>query len=173
MSTIIEMLEVRAKNESKIRAVLKRSIAFNPGTYAPAFPYIEPWVAKEDNKWKRTVYYLIAGVWALHWREGIGRNQNFPEVCRRLYLEKKKSPSVEKRFITLLDADEDEVPYRLRQMVALLRDYPVDFDSLLKDLLSWNHPDKFIQVKWARKFYQNEETGNDEVETSKIKGGSR
>ena len=44
------------------------------------------------------------------------------------------STSTERRFINLLDADTDQLLHRLRQMIALLKDQPIDFDALpLKD----------------------------------------
>ncbi|MCX6340682.1 MAG: type I-E CRISPR-associated protein Cse2/CasB [Candidatus Aureabacteria bacterium] len=153
MSTIIESLEDMAKKESKVRAVLKRSLSFDPGTYPPAFPYVEPRLSSDDNNWKRIVYYLVAGLWARHWRGSNGLGQYLPDACRTLYVKNDKSASIEKRFITLLDADDGQLAYRLRQMLALLKDYPIDFDGLLKDLFSWNHPDKFVQIRWARGFY--------------------
>jgi CRISPR system Cascade subunit CasB len=167
MSTFIEMLEEMAQKESKVRAVLKRSLAFDPGTYPPAFPYVESRLGDDDHKWKRTVYYLVAGLWAQHFREGRVAVQNLSQGCCALYIANDKSPSIEKRFISLLDSDEDQLAYRLRQMVAFLKDYPIDFNVLLKDLISWNHPDKFVQIKWAKSFYQTESVFDNKPEIQK------
>jgi CRISPR system Cascade subunit CasB len=65
------------------------------------------------------------------------------------------STSTERRFIALLDADSDQLPHRLRQMAALLKEQPLDFDALLNDLLYWNSDKKRTQHVWARDFYQN------------------
>jgi len=169
MSTLIEMLEEMAKKESKVRAVLKRSLAFDPGAYPPAFPYVEPRFDDDDGKWKRTVYYLVAGLWAQHFREARGAEQSLPAACSSHFVANDKSPSIEKRFIALLDADEDQLAHRLRQMVALLKDYAINFDSLLKDLLSWNHLDKFVQIRWAKAFYRTEFMTDREPETFNAK----
>jgi CRISPR system Cascade subunit CasB len=39
--------------------------------------------------------------------------------------------------------------------VALLaaREEPLDWDRLLKDCLSWSHPDRYAQVAWAREYW--------------------
>lgn len=169
MSTLIEMLEEMAKKESKVRAVLKRSIAFDPGAYPPAFQYVERRLGDDESKWKRTVYYLAAGLWAQHFREGRGAGQNFPVVCGALYDANDKSASIEKRFIALLDADEGQLAYRLRQMLSLLKDYAIDFDVLCKDLLSWNHTDKFIQIRWAKAFYRTDSVTDNISETANKK----
>jgi CRISPR system Cascade subunit CasB len=161
---MIEFLEGISAKDSKVRAVLKRSVAFEPGSYPPAFPYVEHRLGNDDNNWKRKVFYLISGLWALQRREAQGYKQTLPSACKASYLKSDKSPSLEKRFITLLDSDEEQIAYRLRQMVSLLKDYPIDFDNLLKDLLSWNHPDKWVQIKWAKEFYK----GASEEETEII-----
>jgi CRISPR system Cascade subunit CasB len=81
------------------------------------------------------------------------------------------STSTERRFITLLDADRDQLPHRLRQMIALLKEQIIDFDALLKGLLYWNDAQKRTQNAWARDFYRtlNHEAANEyqiEKETS-------
>ncbi|MEW5895661.1 MAG: type I-E CRISPR-associated protein Cse2/CasB [Candidatus Omnitrophota bacterium] len=165
MKTMIEYLEDMAQRESKIRAALKRSLAFDLGTYPPVFQYIERWIGEDDNDWRRFVYYLVAGLWALQRREsrkGIGLKMT--EAIRMFYFSNEQSPSVERRFIAILDADEGQLAYRLRQMIALLKDYPIDFVDLLRDLLFWNHPDKLVQIKWAKIFYRNSVESN-EAET--------
>jgi CRISPR system Cascade subunit CasB len=72
------------------------------------------------------------------------------------------STSTERRFISLLDADEDQLPHRLRQTVALLKEQPIDFRALLNGVLRWNDDRKFTQIRWARDFYQG---GDDQEET--------
>ncbi len=57
--------------------------------------------------------------------------------------------------INLLDADRDQLPHRLRQMIALLKDYDLDFEALLTGLLSWEDDRKRTQNQWARDFYRN------------------
>jgi CRISPR system Cascade subunit CasB len=162
---MIEFLEGIAEKESKVRAVLKRSLAFDPGLYPPAFPYVEHRLGNDDGNWKRTVFYLVAGLWALRRRESHGQGQTLPSACKEFYLKNEKSPSVEKRFMALLDADDGQLSNRLRQMVTLLKEYPIDFDHLLKDLLSWNHPDKWVQIKWAKEFYKADDNKENVVDT--------
>jgi CRISPR system Cascade subunit CasB len=163
MSGFIEWMESLNEKNSKVRAVLRRSLAFDPGQYIPAYPYVEPFVRDESNSWRREMLYLTAGLWAAHWQEGRSNAPVlFGRACQALYLAKDKSPSIERRFITLLDSDRDQLPHRMRQMLALLKDYPIDFEALLTGLLSWNHERKHTQTTWARVFYRNMQ---DEMET--------
>ena len=156
MSGFIEWLEDLNKKNTKVRAVLRRSLAFDPGTYVSAYPYVESFVKDENNTWRRDIHYLVAGLWAAHWREGRHREPMlFGKACQKLYCEKEKSPSIERRFITLLDSDHGQLPHRLRQMLALLKEYPIDFGALLTSLLYWNDNLKRTQTAWAREFYRN------------------
>lgn len=179
MSEYIAWLEDMNARDTKVCAVLRRSLAFDPGTHIPAFPYVEPFLKGEAEGWRRQMHYLVAGLWAAHWREGRTESKTKLAVAiahydaeRRKGLspkDKDKPTSTERRFITLLDADEDQLPHRLRQMVALLNDQPIDFQALLNDLLYWNRLDKNVQNAWARAFYRTlilTETFDAETETT-------
>ena len=168
MSGFIEWLEDLNKKSTKVRAVLRRSLAFDPGTYVSAYPYVEPFVKDENNTWRRDIHYLVAGLWAAHWREGRSDQQiSIGKASWKLYDERDKSSSIERRFISLLDADHDQLPHRLRQMIALLKEQTVDFDAILRGLLRWNEDKKPIQNAWARDFYLNMNHGVDAESTSR------
>jgi CRISPR system Cascade subunit CasB len=126
-------------------------------------------LGNEDGNWKRFVYYLVAGLWANHRSEVQNRPENLAIACGEFYLKNDRSQSIEKRFIGLLDADEGQLAHRLRQMVAMLKEYSVDFDALREDLLNWNHPEKFVQIRWARAFYRSTTDSNNETETNNVK----
>lgn len=161
MSGFIDWLEDLNASDTKVRAVLRRSLAFDPGEFPSAYPYVEPFVKDEGNSWRRAIFYLVAGLWAAHWREGrTGSPLPFGKACA-VHQMASGSMSTERRFITLLDADRDQLPHRLRQMVALLKEQVIDFDDLLKRLLSWNDDQKRTQNIWARDFYR---TMNHEME---------
>lgn len=164
MSEFIAWLERLNAQDSKARAVLRRSLAFDPGQYRDAYHYVEPFVTGENNTWRWKMHYLVAGLWAAHWREG---RSGLPisvakaaalfdsEKRQKLSLdERRKTTSTEKRFITLLDADQDQLAHRLRQMITLLKERDIDFSALLKDVVYWNDEQKRTQNAWARDFYR-------------------
>lgn len=155
MSGFMSWLEELNGKSTKVRAVLRRSLSFAPGAFVQAFPYVEPFVKDTDHRWRREVHYLVAGLWAAHWREGAsGQAMPIGKACA-VHQSATGSTSTERRFINLLDADTDQLPHRLRQMIALLKDQPIDFDALLKGLLYWNDDEKRTQNKWARDFYRS------------------
>lgn len=154
MSGFIAWLEELNARDTKVRAVLRRSLAFDPGTHIPAFPYVELFLKGEAEGWRRQMHYLAAGLWAAHWREGHPVSAvALAKACAQHQI-KSGSESTERRFIHLLDADLEQLPHRLRQMVALLKEQPIDFQALLDDLLYWNSADKRVQNAWARAFYR-------------------
>jgi len=154
MSGLIAWLEQLTETDGKAKAVLRRSLAFDPGQHIPAFPYVESFLKGEAEGWHRQMHYLVAGLWAAHWREGrAGMPLPLAKACA-IHQLNSGSASTERRFINLLDADREQLPHRLRQMIALLGEQPIDFSALLRDLLDWNCDDKRIQNKWAREFYR-------------------
>lgn len=162
MSGFIEWLEKLNEQDTKVRAVLRRGLAFDPGQFVHAYPYVEPFVKNEGNSWRREMHYLVASLWAAHWREG--RTGSFLSIGRASATHQLKSgsASTEHRFISLLDADPDQLPHRLRQMIAQLKEQDIDFDALLNGLLNWNDEQKRTQNTWARDFYRtlNHDTSN-------------
>jgi CRISPR system Cascade subunit CasB len=155
MSRFIEWLEGMNAKDTKVRAVLRRSLAFEPGAFPSAYPYVEPFVKDDDNTWRREMHYLVAGLWAAHWREGRRDGSISIGTACATHQTASGSPSTERRFITMLDADPDQLPHRLRQVIALLNDQPIDFEALLTGLLYWNSNQKRTQNAWARDFYRN------------------
>lgn len=163
MSEFIEWLEDLNTRDTKVRAVLRRSLAFDPGVFVPAYPYVEPFLKGQDNQWRREMLYLVASLWASHWREGRnGTPLPIGKACAAHQMAS-GSTNTERRFISLLDADCDQLPHRLRQMIALLKEQVIDFDVLLKGILYWNDDQKRTQNSWARDFYRtlNLESTND------------
>jgi CRISPR system Cascade subunit CasB len=165
MSGFIEWLEKLSEKDTKVRAVLRRSLAFDPGAFPPAYPYVEPFLKDLDISWRRGMFYLVAGLWAAHWRQDrTGIPMTIAKACAVFDTEKRSKlgqdermrlSSTEKRFVSLLDADPDQLPNRLRQLMALLKDHAIDFDALLTSLLYWTSDQKSTQNRWARDFYRN------------------
>lgn len=152
---------------------------------AEVVPLVEGFLGRiqdeREDRWERICYYLVAGLWAStvssseleQFRKEV---EEVPEVGQsdegdvnkgyrrtpghaiaQLYLARDQSKSIEQRFIALLDADEEQLPYRLRQMVRLIKSQEgirIHWSELLRDLLAWNRERKPVQQKWARAFYR-------------------
>lgn len=140
-------------------AALRRSLGFAPGTYPPAFPSVERFAAKADDKPSlRQALYLTAGLFALHPLQASGHS--LAAVLARV-MTQRGSLSIEKRFIALLAAEPEELPDHLRQAISLLAAdrVGVDYAELLGDLSVWLQPRAFeerdrLRQRWARTFYR-------------------
>lgn len=69
--------------------------------------------------------------------------------------DKKHSKGLDRRVEILLDAEETQLTFHLRQTVHFLHSKRVriNWASLLEDLIYWSHPDRFIQQRWARSYF--------------------
>lgn len=141
-------------------AILKRSLAFSPGSDPRSFRYVERWTVGTDE-WKREAFYLIAGIFALH---PVSGTTPLPEALADIYRRTEKK-SLEARFLALLDSDRDQLPDRLRRVIALIPDgVGIDWAQLTDDLLRWFVPGRTVQRVWARQFYRGISQVTDEEE---------
>jgi CRISPR system Cascade subunit CasB len=158
IEAFIHYLQDIKKNDRGALASLRHSLAFDPGAYPKAFPYVERFVNKEahENDPYRLALYAVAGLFARHPEHQEKRSlaSAFGELMQR------RSQSIENRFIALLSADAENVVDYLRQTISLLAAESMGFDyaCLLHDLAIWMNPDSerrdSLRKHWARDFYR-------------------
>lgn len=162
-------LSKRSEQDSAVIANLRRSASYEPGLYPPAFPYVEPYV-QNLSEWRRTATYLTAACRALATRREHGDPLTVPRALRALQARSpNSSTSIEKRFQALLDADTDELPWRLRHVINQLAasGTAIDWPGLLDDLRRWPDSRRTIQVRWARQFWSASENNIPSSETAR------
>jgi len=105
-----------------------------------------PLPAAQEN-----MYFLVATLYPL--AEGGGQG-DLGAALRRARQEK-TAKGLDRRVEYLLDADEAQLPFRLRQAIHFLASnrVRVNWPLLLEDLLYWTHPDRFVQQRWARSYF--------------------
>lgn len=61
---------------------------------------------------------------------------------------------LDRRFARLLDADVEDLRFHLRQAVARLTNewLPIDWAQLTRDVLRWDHPQRYVQRRWAKDY---------------------
>lgn len=69
---------------------------------------------------------------------------------------------LDRRFVALLDADEQQLPFRLRQLIMRFKgpDRALDWAQLLHDLTYWHYDDRFVQARWARDYFVKAKPNN-------------
>ncbi|RMX15406.1 type I-E CRISPR-associated protein Cse2/CasB [Vandammella animalimorsus] len=163
--TFIAYLQtLQEKQDLGALAELRRSLAFEPGSYPRAFPYVERFVAKDmhESDARRLALYVVAGLFAVHpqaaghsFAAAFGRLAQL----RKASTEHEYSRSIERRFIALLEADADTLHTHLRHAISLLKasEIGLDYARLLDDAALWmNHRIDVsrLRQRWARDFYR-------------------
>ena len=71
----------------------------------------------------------------------------------------------DKRFKILIASESEDLPFRLRQAVKLIKskNERIDFSALLGDLYVWDKEDRRAQRKWVKGFYNLKEEENNNL----------
>ncbi len=160
-SPFVAYLESLRDNRSAL-AQLRRGLGRPPGTVPDTYPYVVPWLPPGTRRWHEDAYYLLASLFAYHPAAGgTGNMGNHFRLCLR---DAQDATAIERRFMALLAAHPDDLPFFLRQAVSFLcaKEVPVAWNQLLIDLLRWSHPDRYVQRNWAHAFW----AGAHQVETT-------
>ena len=134
-------------------AALRRGLGQPPGTAREMYRYVEPWLSNNPPREVEEAYYLVASLFGYHPEAGgVG---NLGDAFARARDPRGEDTAIERRFTALLAAHPDDLPFYLRQAISFLKakEVPVNWHQLLSDLLAWNHPDGYIQKRWARAFW--------------------
>jgi len=102
-------------------------------------------------------HFAVVSLFCL-WKDDERGSQLPLEECLRRV---KESESLDRRVMSLLDFSWDEHNdlfqaklYRLIQLVkSRAQGFSPDFARLYRDLLYWDHPDRFVQKRWARVYF--------------------
>jgi CRISPR system Cascade subunit CasB len=79
--------------------------------------------------------------------------------------------SLDRRVQTLLDSDREQLPFRLRQAVRLIASHrdsvTLDWAHLLRDVVNWEHPERYVQLRWARDYFVGSQTYSSDEDITK------
>lgn len=105
-------------------------------------------------------YFLVATLYPL--AEPRGGGQSLGAALGRVR-RSRESASLDRRFQSLIDSGREQLPFRLRQAVRLAAatDQPIDWQRLLADILAWEHPDRYVQLSWARDYFVGRPEGDE------------
>lgn len=98
------------------------------------------------------MYFLVATLFPL---ASGGGKENFGGSLRSARKARENTKGLDRRIETLLDADDSQLSFRLRQAVHYLQSnrIPINWELLLSDLLHWTHPERYVQRHWARSYF--------------------
>jgi CRISPR system Cascade subunit CasB len=129
-------------------ADLRSGLGKEPGEMPRVHKHVVPYLPAGyyNDRW----YYVTATLFGAFPRHRSARSLG--AAFRPL---RQKSDSMEARFVAVLNAHSDDLDGHLRHAVSLLETakQPLDWFQFFKDLLQWDHPERHVQLKWARHFY--------------------
>ena len=148
------------------RAVLRRNagrtIADSRGALPIFYRLYHPGESDRDEE----IFFLIATLHDLN--RAPTSPGDFGATMREARQSRSGEDPLDRRMKMLLDASFDlidgykpgggELTFRLRQCVRLVgsRSVGVDWVKLTQDLCSWGHPSKYVQKRWARRYFAAE-----------------
>ena len=148
---VIEFCGRLSRLEAGERARLKRNAGRTLaesrdvlGLFFRLLPPSVPWYQEET-------YFLVATLFPLVEGGGEGNLGTSLHHAR----DKKYAQGLDRRVEILLDADKEQLSFRLRQSVRFLesRRIRVNWPQLLQDLLAWDSPKRYVQEQWARAYF--------------------
>ncbi len=139
------------KLDSGARARLKRNAGKTLAEAGDALGLFYSLLPHGVPQYQEETYFLVATLYPL--AEG-GAKGNLGDHLRTAQ-SAKNSKGLDRRVEILLDADLVQLHFRLRQAIKFLQScrVHVNWKQLLEDLLQWDHPERFIQQRWARSYF--------------------
>jgi CRISPR system Cascade subunit CasB len=155
---ITSLERLRDAKDRAALAHLRRGLGKKMGT-PEMLPYVVPYLPDAVRDHER--YFLIAALFAMH-PDKAPPDFSLGSAFRRMW---KGSDSIEKRFTNLLSTEAEDIGNHLRHAVSLAksRNVPIDYHQLLYDLKNWDHPDRFVQLRWAKDFWGTGKQGDNNI----------
>lgn len=152
-------------------AHLRRGLGKPPKTAMEMFPYLGQFLSHETKANYENTVFIVAALFA-YYPDAKHTSGNLGASLRELS-DKNDSKSIEKRFVALLNAEAEDLPYYLRQIIGLLKsnDIGVNWERLFKDVQNWNSDRRFVHQKWAEQFWGNYTGKNQDNQNSKPNTG--
>ena len=134
-------------------ANLRRGLGKPPKSVMEMYPYLGQFLYNDSKHNYETAVFIVAALFA-YYPDAPGNAGNLGDSIRRM---KDDSDSIEKRFVALLNAEAEDLPYYLRQIIGLLKskEIAVNWNQLFRDIKNWNSDKRYVQTAWARSFWGN------------------
>lgn len=153
----------RQQNRAAL-ANLRRGLGKPPKSVIEMYPYLGQFLSYESKQNYETAVFIVAALFA-YYPDALGNAGNLGASLRELSDKEKKnrppdekvSKSLEQRFVALLNAEAEDLPDYLRQIIGLLKskEIAVNWNRLFKDVKNWNNDSRYVQNAWARSFWGN------------------
>ncbi|MDB9524387.1 type I-E CRISPR-associated protein Cse2/CasB [Oscillatoria sp. CS-180] len=145
------------ERDSGVKATLKRTLTGEPRHQRAAYPIILRYLSDQRAQYQLEQWLWVTGFLAYYPQDINPKSKlTFGDSARQLKTED-GSKGPERRFRSLLETSLEDLRSPLTAMVRLMRSSKkkvvISYPQLLVDLNRWEHPDQYIQDKWARAFW--------------------
>ena len=152
-------------------ANLRRGLGKPPKTAMEMFPYLGRFLSHDTKPNYENTLFIVAALFA-YYPDAKHTSGNLGASLREL---KENSDSIEKRFVALLNAEAEDLPYYLRQIIGLLKsnDIGINWGKLFFGVQNWKNENlkEKIQSQWAKQFWGNFTEKNQDNQNSKPNTG--
>jgi CRISPR system Cascade subunit CasB len=157
----LQNLQDRIKDDNGAKAILKRALSGGDRQVRQTYPFLLPHL-EGIAEWQQDVWIFVACLSIYHAQEQLPAPRSFAQSCLDLH-NSSESKGPERRFRALLDTDLVDIQSPITALVRQIKSkkdkkISVYYPQLISDLCLWNHPDQFVQDRWARAFWGGKTT---------------
>ena len=120
------------------------------------------------NSWQEERWFAVACIHCL-WSTDISEEETLEKLLSKLIRTEELSDSIRHRVESLLDTKWDSDGYlliKLSRLIKLVRQKSdrkkINSAQLLKDLIDWNEASQYVQRKWAKIIFSNNNDSEEE-----------
>ncbi len=165
VNAFIHRLEtLDAGGRARLRRNAARTLNEARNVYPVFYAILPPHITRQEDQ---EDFFLVATLFPV----GTRRDQPAPPhppanlgaslgLLRQRLVREGRDPeranSLDRRFGALLDADREQMPFRLRQIVSLLaaREIAINWYQLLRDIRRWTKAGRPVQRSWANFYFE-------------------
>jgi CRISPR system Cascade subunit CasB len=163
----LESLHRRINSDNGAKATLKRALSGEERHIRNSYSIILPHIP-DVTEWQQEIWILVACL-SGYYPQTLDREsqQNFGCSCRGL-ANATSSEGADRRFRALLDTALEDLRSPLTALIRQIKikEVRIDYPKLLADLCQWDHPDQYIQDRWARTFWGASNIGEEASKSS-------
>jgi CRISPR system Cascade subunit CasB len=145
--------KIEKDNDNGAKAALKRALSDDDrhirNTYSIVLPHIP------DIEYQQKIWIFVACL-SVYYPQVLDREnpKNFGYSCHGL-ANATKSAGADRRFRALLDTAAEDLQSPITSLIRQIKSKEIrlDYPQLLFDLCRWDHPDQYVQDRWARTFW--------------------
>jgi CRISPR system Cascade subunit CasB len=150
----LKSLHKRIENDNGAKAAFKRALSGESNHLRHIYAFVLLYLGGV-SEWKQNYIWIPIACLSVYYPQPIREKiHDFGYSCWKLN-QGSNSKGTERRFKALLDTDLVDIQSPLNALVRQMKskEIPIDYPQLISDLSQWEHPNQYIQDRWARTFW--------------------